>query len=375
MRYVKILFSLVMWLLMCGLIAGQAQVNFGVSPGVTVLSLVVLTVMLAGARPEHMRDVFMCDLNSDLGVDVRVWAREIIKRYRKDNAFLRYATNEEKYVIGGAAVLIPQPGAKPAVVKNRTVFPATTVRRSDTTVLYELEPYSTTPSHITWSELQTISYDKINDIITDHFGTLLEDMADDMIIKWISGLPAANILYTSGEATEALESGQTGLRKAVTYKDVMRMQAVMNKNNVPKVGRCLTFEENMFQQFASDIAASPYRDAIKEYDMKEGTVGRLFGFDLITRSSVGVAAAELDGDTLDVNALSAAVAEDDDVCCVAFHRSAVAQAMGSVQMFSKKGDPNYYGDVFSTEARQGGRRRRADDLGILVLKQAKTGGV
>ncbi len=364
---IKILLSFVIWAILASMVAEKLYIIYQVPVLLGFGILFVLTLAVAAISRETLGNniVFRSD------VDVNIWAREIIKRWRKDNKFLAYAVNENKYVIGGAAVLIPQPGAKPIVVKNRSSFPATTIRRSDTTVLYALDEYSTNPTHITLNELQSISYDKMNDIISDHFMTLIENMSDDMLVKWATDLSATNIIYTTGDATEALESGQTGLRKAMIYRDLARAQAVMNKANVDKTGRIALIEENMFQQFADSLMGTTYRDAIKEYNTAEGTVGRLFGFDIMTRSSVATAASALDDDKLAVNALDAAIAADDDVVSLCWQRGVVANATGSVNLFNRSNDPLFYGDVNSVSARAGGRVRRADELGIIAIKQGK----
>ena len=58
-------------------------------------------------------------------------------------------------------------------------------------------------------------------------------------------------------------------------------------------------------------------------------------------------------------------------CCYGlfWHPSCVARAMGSTQMFSKEGDPTYYGDIYSFLQRLGGRARRGDGKGVLGLIQ------
>ncbi len=370
MKIVKILMSFLMWNVIVGMIATKLA-EFGVPVWCTATVGVAMTFGAAFYAPATRGYFEGLTLND---VDVNIWAREIIKRLFKDNMFLKYAKNENQYVIGGAAVLIPQPGARPTVVKNRSSFPATTIRRSDTTVLYELDEYSTNPTHITLNELQTISYDKIQSIISDHFGYLVQDVADDMLIKWAAALPSAAILNTTGEDTAGLESGQTGLRKALVWQDLAKAQAVMNKANVAKDGRVALIEENMFQQFMSSLSNSPYKDFSRAMNEKDGDVPRLFGFDIMTRSNVITAARDLDTDTLDVNALDAAIGATDDVVSLCWQRDIVAAAQGALNLFSKTNDPQFYGDVHSVSMRSGGRVRRADSLGIVAIKQGASGG-
>jgi hypothetical protein len=296
-----------------------------------------------------------------------------MKHYFKDNLFLSYSRSDQQFVVGGAAVLIPQPGAKPVVTKNRSVFPAVAVRRTDGTVLYELNEYSTAPTHITANELTTISYDKISSVIYDHFGELTDKAADDQLVNWSLNVPAAFIVNTTGADTASLESGQAGMRKALQWQDLAEAQRLMNKNKVPKEGRIALIEENMYQQLLFSLAATQYKDFSRNVDEVNGKVGRLFGFDIITRSSVVTAARDLDTGLLDVNAYDAEIGATDDVVCLCWQRDVVANATGSINLFNRTNDPLYYGDVNSCSMRAGGRVRRSDNVGMVAIKQGAAG--
>lgn len=364
---VRIILSMVAWLMLANLVAAKLEADCNVYPAVTIAAMFVLTLVLESGRRSKFEDhIYRCDPT----VDVNIWAKEIIKRLFKNNMFLNYAQSDNKYVIGGAAVLIPQPGTRPTVVKNRSSFPATAVRRSDTVILYALDEYSTDPTHVTLNELATISYNKMDSVIQDLFGYLLQDVADDMIIKWATDMPEANLVYTTGADTAALESGQTGLRKSMVWQDLNEANRVMNKANVLQTGRVALIEENMYQQLVDSLGSTQYKDFSRSYDPATGTLGRLFNFDIMTRSSVAMAASALDSGLLDVNALDAAIAADDNVVSLCWQRDVVANATGSVNLFNRSNDPLYYGDINSTSIRAGGRVRRADSAGIVAIVQA-----
>jgi len=375
MRIGKIVLSLLMWSLLAGMVSHELA-KCGVPEPVSIVLCLAGTFLMSymgllGRLPK-ITGVTKSDLST--GIDVNIWAKEIIKRLFKDNMFLKYAKNENQYVQGGMAVLIPQPGARPNVVKNRNSFPATAIRRTDTTISYLLDEYSTDPTHITLNELATISYDKINSIIDDHFGYLLQDCADDMLVKWASGLPAAAIISTSGGATAALESGQTGNRNSFTWQDLAEAQRIMNKGNVSKKGRIALFEENVFQQLLYSLSNTPYKDFSKEMDAKEGTMGRLFGFDIMTRSTTFTAANALSAGTLSVNDIDASIGATDNVGVLCWQTDIVACAQGTVNLFNQAKSPFYYGDVNSVSMRAGGRVRRADNQGIVAIMQGQNFG-
>lgn len=72
-------------------------------------------------------------------------------------------------------------------------------------------------------------------------------------------------------------------------------------------------------------------------------------------------------DTIDP--IGAAVATDDNLCSIAFQRDSVAVALGEVDFFDSLRNPEHYGDIFSTEARMGGRVRRENAEGVFALVQ------
>jgi len=310
-----------------------------------------------------------------MAVNQEIWLREITKRLFKNNMFLDQAYREDANVLGGVVCHIPQPGAAANVVKNRNSYPATTVRRTDTDITYNLDEYSTDPTHIPDIELETITYDKVGSVLDDHFGYLMQELADDQIIKWTQSIPQVNIINTSGEPTAALEVGQNGLRAAFRWQDLRDASRVMNKGNVPQENRFALIEENMFQQLVDSVSATAYKDFSKEYDVAKGTVGTLFGFNIMRRSTVIAALAALDGsNNLQVNALDSVMGATDNVGAFCFQMNAIGLSLGAMKMFQRENDPQYYGNIWSTSIRAGGRRRRGDDKGVVAIMQGATNG-
>jgi hypothetical protein len=300
------------------------------------------------------------------GIQVEIWVKYIIERLFKDNQFLQHAYNDDQYVLAGKIVHIPQPGAKPTVVKNRAVFPAATVRRTDTDITYTLEDYTTDPSHLPQAEKSELSYDKMDSIFGDHMAVLAELVADDMLIKWATN--ASDIVRTTGGAaagTVAGVNGQTTTRKGFHHKDLQKCMIKMNTQNVNKAGRKVLIDDNMFEFFYDSLSDNAQRLFSDYVDAKNGVVGRLHGFDVMTRSSV-LAATSADA----INALGAAVGATDNLISLAWQKDSVARALGTVEMFQDLKNPLYYGDVYSALVKMGGRVRRGDAAGIIKITQA-----
>ncbi len=73
-----------------------------------------------------------------MAIQKEIWQDHIEGNLFKNNEFLLASTDVGQYVLQGKVVHIPQAGALPTVVKNRTVIPATVVQRTDTDITYTL---------------------------------------------------------------------------------------------------------------------------------------------------------------------------------------------------------------------------------------------
>lgn len=296
-----------------------------------------------------------------MAVKQEIWVPYILNRLEKANGFLANAYSDDQYVLEGSVVHIPQPGAKPVVVKNRSSYPATAVRRTDTDVTYVLDEYTTDPTHIVNADKYELSYSKMDSVMLDHVNGLAETIGDDILIKWLSG--AGHVIYTSGAASaEDIEDGMVGMRKTLHYSDLARAKKYFNKQNVLKTDRFAVLEENMFDQLCSSLGANGYKDFSAYANPVEGVLGKWEGFNIQTRSSVAISGA---ADA--INALGAEIGEDDNVCSILYQKDCVARAKGTIELFQDEGNPLYYGDIYSALVRMGGRVRRSGGMGVIKL--------
>lgn len=294
-------------------------------------------------------------------VVTEVWAKYIIERFWKDNSFLKFAFDDSDKVLAGRIVHIPQPGSQPLIQKNRTQYPATAVRRSDTDVLYALDEYTTDPTHIPNIETVNISYDKQDSVLGDHMMTLNENIAEDMLIKWSPA--AAQTILTTGTAVSPID-GQTGDRKGFDQKDLKKLMTKFNATKVPKQDRYVMIDDNMYDYFYDSLGTTNAKDFSRYIDASNGIVGRLHGFNIMTRSSV----LAYDANAA-VKAFGATLAATDNLASLAWQKNQVASAIGTTKLFQRKDDPLYYGDVYSTLVMAGGRKRRADAGGVWGILQ------
>jgi Phage capsid protein len=307
------------------------------------------------------------------------WSSYIVEKLFKTNPHLKLAFDESKFVKGGAIVYIPQAGGKPNVVKNRPTLPAVAVQRGDTSVFYPLDTWSTDPTVISWEDANQISYAKQDSVLGDHTSTLAEVIGDELLFSWVRGfvptvgggstvgyLPTNRIFPTTGVATAVnTVDGQTGNRKALTFKEVANLQAVFNKDNVPKEDRFCVIESNMLAQLLDSLTSNQMHAFEQTADLKNGVIGRLYGFTILERSSVLVYGSA----NTTPNVVGQATLANDNLGAFFWQKNSVAVSMGDTELFQDQGNPLYYGDVYSGLVKMGGRCRRADWKGVAVVVQ------
>lgn len=344
MKTTTVIFGLIR-LLLFALFFG---IVLGISPVIPFLILVALSCLLP------------LPANTANGLILEVWARYLIERFWKDNAFLKFAYSDSNFVLQGRIIHIPNPGAKPAVVKNRTVYPATAVRRSDTDIVYALDEYTTDPTHIPNIDAIHLSYSKQDAVLGDHMEVLDETIADDIIIKWASN---STVVKTTGGNVGPV-TGQVGDRKGFSHTDLKNLMIRMNVNKVPKKDRYVMIDDNMYGFFYDSLGETNAKDFSRYADAENGVVGKLHGFNIMTRSSV----CALDDDDA-VKALGSAIGATDNLASLAWHKNSVAFAMGDKKLFKNENDALYFGDVHSALMMAGGRVRREDGLGVYLITQ------
>ena len=370
---VQALLSFVAFLFVMGPVANFVQLHFGVSPLVT-LGFAVAVLALSGLMSRVSGKLRDHNVHT-ASVDVEKWVDYIIERLWKDNMFLEKAWSDDQYVVNNSLVHIPQPGAAATVNKNNAGYPVAAVQRADTDVTYALDAYTTVPTLIPDVDLEQISYDKVASIVNDHFGYLIEGMADDMIFKWANGLNGAlttaggNVINTLGGASVSTVAGQTGNRLVLTYRELQLAQKALNKQKVMKTGRYALLSSEMVDQLINSLNNTQYKDFSRAFDPAKGTIGEFAGFGIIERATVGTVQAALSAGNLVANDFQTAAGATDNEFAFCYQENAVSRAIGERKLFQRIGDPLYYGDIYSALVRAGGRRRRADNAGVVAIVQ------
>lgn len=303
-----------------------------------------------------------------MAIQKEIWQDHIEGNLFKNNEFLLASTDAGQFVLQGKVVHIPQAGTLPGIAKNRSSLPGTIVQRADTDVTYSLDEYTSDPILIPYAETFELSYGKRESVLSEHESSLKQTIADNILVSW-APTTAATIMRTTGIAAPAHLDSATGNRKKITVKDLKNAQLQLNKQNVPMENRYALLSADMFQQLTDEMSVNDYRDFSAAYNIKDGILGRLFGFNIMMRSGV----VSYTNDTVPVvNAYGATAAAADNDAVLCWQADALERAVGAVKFFERIDDPTYYGNVYSMSVRMGGRKRRADGKGVVAIVQSAT---
>ncbi len=304
-----------------------------------------------------------------MAIQKEIWTQYIQESLFKDNDFLTHAFNADQYVLEGKVVHIPNAGATQNVVKNRTTLPATVTTRTDVDVTYAIDEFTSDPILIPNADTVELSYDKMSSALSETTGAIKVLVADWMLYNWRAENATSIVRTTGGAAATTVAAhlpGATGTRKKLSLADIKAARLVMNKQNVPKDDRFMLIDSDMYDQLMDELNITTYREASQFMDLPKGVLGKIYGFNMMERTTVGVAS---NAATPVIQAPGTASTTADNGVVLAWHISTVERALGTINFFEHLNDPTFYGDVYSALVRMGGRKRRNDQKGIVAIIQ------
>lgn len=301
-----------------------------------------------------------------MALQTEVWAADIATNLFKNNEFVRRSKNDDVWV-ENAIVHLPQAGQKPTVIRGRVTVPATIAPRTDAEATYALAEFTSDPTLIKDIEATEVSYDKRSSVLEEHTLTLQESIGSYTPFVWCptGAAIATNFVPTSGAARPAMATGATGTRKKISKTDILAAKNLLDRMDVPLTGRVILFPSDMY----NDLLTDP--DLLTSFNMNQGNlpdgvVGRIFGFEIMMRSSVGSCVVT----TNVIKDPAAATAATDNAVAIVWHPQFTRFALGEIKVFADENKPEYYGSIFSALVRAGGRAARQDFKGVVAIVEA-----
>lgn len=291
------------------------------------------------------------------------FVRDLAENLFPNNEFYNYARDHSQYLEGGVVVL-PQAGDLPEAFTNPSEYPLVAKARVDGKKEYNIDFHGTRPTHFRSDEALIYDYERRAAILMDHQGVLDTAIANSFAYRW-SPTGSTKILKTTGSASAAvLAPGATGNRKLFTASDFRRAQTLMNKLNVPKNDRFALVPSDVLGLLLDMPEFISFEKIGIPGLIKEGSLGRIYGFDVFERS-YGII---YDNDDAPKH-VDTASATTDDLGVLFWHRNAVTKAKGTPDVYINTGQAAYHGDLFSASVRAGGTIAREDEIGVVALIQ------
>ncbi len=298
-----------------------------------------------------------------MAIQVELWQPVIKEQLFKSNSFLNYFRNADEYVIGGRVVHIPQSGGGTVTVKNRQQLPGIIRKRTDTDITFTLDEYTTDPVTIVDADKKELSYDKTASVVREEAGSMMEFAGNNLLYDAAVNAAAANKIATTGADASIALSGATGTRKILTEADIRKAKVFLDQQNVMQEGRYLLLTPEMEDHLRSD---SSLKYAFQQtIDLSTGQIGRLYGFTLLSRSTVlRLSSSQVVKDP------AAAEATSDTEAALFWQQDMIDRCLGDMTMFDNYGRAEYYGDIFSFLLRAKARANRADNKGYGMIYRA-----
>lgn len=266
------------------------------------------------------------------GVYTEVWTGELVKYLRAGlEATWLDGIPDQSSVVENDVIHLVDVGVDPDVLVNNTTYPIPLQALDDQDIAISLDKFQTKVTPITDDELYAISYDKMARVKESH-GNAIKDAK---FAKAAHAMCAnSDTAKTPVLATTGARDPETGRLKLVPA-DLIRMKKAMDNLGIPVTGRRLV----LCNDHVNDLLAVD-QNFKEQYniDRNNGTVGRLYGFDIYEfannplYTTAGVK-----------KAVGATAGTGEFQCSFAFYVQRVFKATGSTKMYYSPAntDPEY----------------------------------
>lgn len=265
-------------------------------------------------------------------VFTEIWTGELVKylRGKLEGSWLD-GIPDQSSIVENDVIHLVEVGVDPDVLINNTTYPIPLQALDDADIAIQLDKFQTKVTPITDDELYACSYDKIARVKESHGNAI----SNSKFAKAAHALCAQkNTATTPVLVTTGARDAESG-RVKLSVQDVINLKRAMDKLRVPSDNRRLV----LCPDHVNDLLEAS--QAFKEqYNINraDGTVGRLYGFDIYEYGNTPLYT------TAGVKKAVGASADTGEFqCSFAFYTPRVFKATGSTKMYYSEAstDPEY----------------------------------
>lgn len=245
--------------------------------------------------------------------------------------------------------------------------------RLNTKKTYGIETFGTDPVALQLTDLDTISYNKRQELFLEHQEVIDQDVADYAAIQYAQDTANAALIAKSTGAgrTNIVTGGLVGSVKSFTKNDIINVKRLFNRMNLRKiVGKMYAL-----------VTPEQYDDLLKipefiDYDktgrtskLEQGIVGTLLGFEFLQpRHNEALNANVVYNPATNAKTVfGAALTATETSAAIFWHSGMVRYSAGKGKLYQDKANPIYKSDIMSADARFGATKSRTDGRGVVSL--------
>lgn len=258
----------------------------------------------------------------------QIFAAIILGLFYPDGSWLNELTSMD-HMVEYNTINLSQIGADPNVIKDNSTWPLTITQRTDSGIQIPLATFDTEPTFVTNVEEMETAYDKCESVVRQHVSALRTKAA---LSAAYNIAPSSNTSATPVLATTGNNRGDG--KKALTYKDILKLRTAFNKANYPMQGRVLVLSP----EHEEDLLA----EDVNRYNRIMET-GQLAGFKVYTFN--GNPTYNTSGEKNDYGTLTGLPSS------IAFINSEVMRAMGDIEGEPEKRWADYRGWLLGFQMR------------------------
>lgn len=240
---------------------------------------------------------------------------------------------------------------------------------------YAVQVFGTEPTALQLIDLDTISYDKRQELYAEHQEVINTEIANYAAIQFAAET-GGNILVTTGTArANQVTGGGGGNVKRIVKADIVNVSKTFMRMNISGIpgGLFALITPEQWEDLLLIPEFVDYEKTGRESLLREGKVGRLMGITfLLPRHNPALNANVVYTAGTTKLAYGAAVTGNERSAAVFWHSGLVRTAPGRGKLYFDKDNPLYKADIMSADARFGATQSRADNVGVVSLVEDTT---
>lgn len=233
--------------------------------------------------------------------------------------------NDESRWVGNDTIRLVDIGADPNVLIDNTTYPIPVTALDESDIAISLHKFDTENTPITDDELYAITFNKIDNVVDRHNGTLEETTAQHGLH---SIAPASDLVATPVVETTGADDGTN--RKRMQIQDIITLKRKFDDNKIPKQGRHLV----LCNEHIEDLLLTSEAFRNQYTNIREGRVLKMYGFNI----HEDVYCPRFSRITKVKVAFGAAPAGTDGNASIAYYQGDCFRARGSVMMYYRQAE-------------------------------------